>query len=120
MSIRCAEQNQRLSGLISSDRFWVGGSDSASEGDWVFLDGRGSVTYTNWGSGQPNNSYGNENCMDLNYPSTGFWNDSPCSGNRKAIYHSTKPITGLTCMSYVCKYCKSFMLLFLLGEYYSD
>ena len=101
VSIRCPEQNDRLADL-TSDPAWIGISDSASEGDWVFLDG-GSVTYSNWGAGQPNNSNGDENCMDFNYPSTGFWNDSPCTETRKAIYYSTTPITGLDCMSYVGK-----------------
>ena len=101
MSIRCPEQNDRLADL-TSDPAWIGISDSASEGDWVFLDG-GSVTYTNWKTNEPNNSGGNEDCVDINLVSSepGTWNDSNCSSSRKAIYYSTTPITGLDCMSYV-------------------
>ena len=107
VSIRCPEQNDRLTDLNSSDEVWVGGSDSASEGDWVFLDG-GSVTYTNWYSGEPNNYGGNQDCMDFNYNgSPGSWNDTGCSSTRKAIYYSATPITGLDCMSYVGKYYRS-------------
>ena len=107
MSIHCSEQNQRLTEFLnSSERVWLGGSDSASEGNWVFTDGS-SVTNTNWGSGQPNNSYGSENCMELNYPSIGQWNDRFCTNFLKAIYYSPTPITGMTCMSYVCKYYRS-------------
>ncbi|GFH48227.1 galactose-specific lectin nattectin-like [Chaetoceros tenuissimus] len=102
VSIHCSEQNQRLTQFLNSDeRVWLGGSDSATEGNWLFTDGSSVSSYTNWGSGQPNNSYGSENCMELNYPSFGLWNDAPCTLIRKAIYYSPTPITGMTCMSYV-------------------
>lgn len=87
VSIRCPEQNQRLTELNSSDQVWVGASDSASEGDWVFLDG-GSATYTNWATGQPNN-YGDAHCMEFNYLSTGFWNDSESNLSLGCSYHWT-------------------------------
>ena len=106
VSIRCPEQNDRLTDL-TSDPAWIGISDSASEGDYVFADGGGSVTYTNWGNNEPNNFGGNEDCVDTNLNSVGFWNDSNCSSSRKAIYYSTTPITGLDCMSYVGKYYRS-------------
>ena len=103
MSIHCSEQNHRLTELNSSDNLWVGGSDSATEGDWVFVDGA-SVTYANWYPGEPNNYGGNQDCMDFNYQSPGLWNDTGCTSTKKAIYHSPTPITGMTCMSYLCKY----------------
>lgn len=35
--------------------FWIGSSDEIEEGNWVFMDGY-SVTWTNWGDGEPSNS----------------------------------------------------------------
>ena len=55
---------------------WFGYNDRASEGSWVWETGE-SVSYTNWGSGEPNNS-GDEDCAHL-YDS-GVWNDHRCSG----------------------------------------
>lgn len=98
MSIRCPEQNARLTQLTGGSA-WVGGNDRTSEGNWVFPDGR-SMTYTNWSSGEPNNS-GNEDCVQFNWLSPGIWNDAKCGNTYKAIYYSTSPISGLTCMPYV-------------------
>lgn len=55
---------------------WFGYNDRASEGSWVWETGE-SVSYTNWGSGEPNNS-GDEDCAHL-YDS-GVWNDHRCAG----------------------------------------
>ncbi|XP_078485611.1 uncharacterized protein LOC144744548 isoform X2 [Ciona intestinalis] len=45
--------------------------------------------YTNWGSGQPSNNGGNENCGELYYaignPYHGKWNDLSGSWNRRYI-----------------------------------
>ena len=52
--------------------FWIGFSDAAVEGDWVWASGE-PVTYTNWSSGNPDNV----NNEDYAYMSStvGFWND---------------------------------------------
>jgi len=34
---------------------WIGASDAAKEGDWTWRDGT-ALTFTNWGSGEPDNS----------------------------------------------------------------
>ncbi len=63
--------------------WWVGHTDAASEGSWVWADGS-PVTYTNWSSGEPNNSHGRE-CYDSSEEdcamikwSGASWNDYPC------------------------------------------
>ncbi|KAI4879715.1 hypothetical protein NFI96_013869, partial [Prochilodus magdalenae] len=46
---------------------WLGGTDAAREGVWVYKDGS-AFNYINWSSGQPDN-YGNmEDCLMMNFP----------------------------------------------------
>ena len=100
VSIRCPEQNARLTQL-TTEYVWVGGNDLTTEGNWMFPDG-GSMTYTNWAPNEPNDAY-NEDCVQFNWNSSGVWNDARCGNSYKAIYYSASPISGLSCMSYVCK-----------------
>ena len=51
---------------------WIGLSDASQEGNWVWSSGE-PVSYTNWNSGEPNNS-GNEDYAQM-YGS-GVWNDA--------------------------------------------
>ena len=100
VSIRCLEQNARLTQL-TTEYVWVGGNDLTTEGDWMFPVG-GSMTYTNWAPNEPNDAY-NEDCLQFNWKPSGQWNDARCSNSYKAIYYSASPISGLSCMPYVCK-----------------
>lgn len=55
---------------------WLAGSDSTTEGTWVWQAGPESgttLTYFNWGTGQPDNS-SNEDYLHL-YTPDGKWND---------------------------------------------
>ena len=64
-------------GFTSDSHFtWMGFNDRSSEGSWVWSSGD-AVTYTNWNSGEPNDSSG-EDCGHL--WSSGKWNDIPCTG----------------------------------------
>jgi len=61
----------------TSTRFWIGFNDSAIEGNWVWSSGE-AVTYTNWASGEPNDSMPppiGEDFAVLNWNSLGQWND---------------------------------------------
>ena len=58
---------------------WIGLTDAGSEGVWRWTSTGLSPAYTNWGSGEPNNHGGNENCVNINGQRYGLWNDDHCS-----------------------------------------
>lgn len=67
---------------------WIGFNDVATEGTFVWASGQ-PVTYTNWSTGEPNNSNGVEDYAYIIGP-TGFggaatrWNDVPNDPNNPA------------------------------------
>jgi PKD repeat protein len=88
VTIGSAEENQVVTNLmIYGSWTWIGFTDQETEGEWVWITGE-PVTYTNWGSGEPNNS-GNEDYAHI-WLWEGTWNDND-NGNRYP-------------MSYVCEY----------------
>ena len=93
-----------LLGKQSSGAGWIGASDAAVEGQWLWVTGPeagnqfwngaqgGVVTlpynYANWNNGEPNNS-GNEDYAHINAPGTGFdgsWNDLTNTGAGSGNY----------------------------------
>ena len=59
---------------------WIGGTDQVTEGTFVWEDNT-PWDYTNWGDGEPNNSYQiGEDWVMLNYPHPGKWNDATNTG----------------------------------------
>lgn len=57
-----------------TERFWIGLTDQAVEGTFVWSNGD-PVTYTNWLSGEPNNFLGDEDYTIMNKNEAGKWND---------------------------------------------
>ncbi|APR87626.1 hypothetical protein A7982_12975 [Minicystis rosea] len=80
VTIPSAEDDEYLHGLGTSD-LWIGYSDAAMEGTFVWSSGSG--TYSNWGMGQPDNAGGIENCTTIG--AEGTWNDLPCDAKRGYI-----------------------------------
>ena len=60
---------------------WLGFNDSTTEGAWVWQSGA-AVSYTNWASGEPNDSRG-EDCAEM-YSNNGQWNDTDCADEELA------------------------------------
>ena len=64
---------------IGTVRYWVGGSDEGSEGQWYWVTGE-PWGYENWGPGEPNGGT-NESCIEYQPVNTVQWNDIPCQGS---------------------------------------
>ena len=67
---------------VGGYNFWLGGSDTASEGNWVWQDGS-AFTWTNWRSGQPSD-YSSYDCLlwEGHYRN---WRDYKCSYDRYSV-----------------------------------
>lgn len=76
-TVTSAAVNTLLTNNLPSGGGWIGFTDQASEGTFVWVDGS-PVTYTNWNTGEPNN-VGNEDYTILT--GTGKWNDLPASSS---------------------------------------
>ena len=73
-SIPDQETNELVYSLISdAGKYWVGGTDAASEGAWQWSDGT-PWGYSNWRGGEPNNKGGSEHHLFIR-ASDGKWAD---------------------------------------------
>ncbi len=86
VSIQSTTENTCLQSELSSNGFggviWIGYTDNVNEGTHYWLDGS-PIGYTNWSSGEPNNSGGSEDCVQM-YPD-GMWNDLNCGNGAASI-----------------------------------
>ena len=82
--ILSAEEEARIDSFLPSDLdYWIGLSDSATEGTWRWLESHREAEYTNWGPEQPDNSISNnpdgEDCAAKWGNDAGeLWNDFRC------------------------------------------
>eukprot|EP00964_Phaeocystis_antarctica_P073683 scaffold45229_cov59-Phaeocystis_antarctica.AAC.1 len=90
-SVHSAAQNALLVTAAAGNYVWIGGTDAALEGTWVWSPSNTPLSYTNWKAGEPNNS-GGEDCLgqygqvDLR----GKWNDTPCDRKHKYVCQRSK------------------------------
>jgi hypothetical protein len=93
-NINSAAENTFVTSLILGGT-WIGGSDATVEGEWRWIAGPEAGTmfwlgaaagssqnglYANWSGGEPNNSGGNEDGIELR--TNGSWNDTNVAGSR--------------------------------------
>lgn len=80
-SIGSAEENTFVKSLLNSglserSHFWIGATDEASEGTWVWVDGT-TWSFTDWWAGAPDDPGGEDRlAYDLRNGSWA-WNDAP-------------------------------------------
>uniref|UniRef100_A0A3P9NBV9 C-type lectin domain-containing protein n=1 Tax=Poecilia reticulata TaxID=8081 RepID=A0A3P9NBV9_POERE len=67
-----------LSSSKTNASSWIGGHDSAEEGNWLWSDGS-KFLFHHWGKGQPNNANGNEDCMEINFTGIYYWKIATCN-----------------------------------------
>uniref|UniRef100_A0A3B5M025 C-type lectin domain-containing protein n=1 Tax=Xiphophorus couchianus TaxID=32473 RepID=A0A3B5M025_9TELE len=86
-SIHCQEEYAFIRNFIfhvagNSRRTWVGGYDGI-EKRWLWSDGS-SFEFAHWHNNQPDNSGGNQHCLERNYGGDD-WNDMLCTNTRPFI-----------------------------------
>ena len=67
--------------LLPGVDVWLGGSDNAKEGVWVWTDGT-TPDYANWAANEPNDD-SNEDCLELR--PDGRWNDTECDKRKPFV-----------------------------------
>lgn len=82
-TITSAGENTFLRNNVSGSA-WIGKTDFASEDNFIWDTGE-EVTYTNYYPGEPNNYNGNEDYIEFNFVSPGYWNDQPYYLNFRSI-----------------------------------
>ena len=89
-SVRSAAENALLKTAAGGNHVWIGGTDAASEGTWMWNSSNAPLSYTNWGAGEPNNAMGGEDC--LHFRPSGEWNDDKCWRTWRYVRMSPPPV----------------------------
>ena len=80
-TIGSSQEQNFVYNLLPGQAQWIGFTDAASEGTWVWVNGD-PITYTFWNGGEPNNS-GNEDYAHMN--TNGTWNDATPGTNHRFV-----------------------------------
>ena len=68
----------------TSEGFWIGINDLATEGNFEWISGQ-PVTYTNWALGEPNNAGGNQDFGRINFGANRQWDDASTNARFRGI-----------------------------------
>ncbi|NNE38244.1 MAG: HYR domain-containing protein [Gammaproteobacteria bacterium] len=71
-SIGSKEENDFLSDILTLQSAWIGLTDNAWEGEYMWDSGE-PFSYSNWYPGQPNDYNGQQDCVEM--LNSGYWND---------------------------------------------
>ncbi|KAF7210469.1 galactose-specific lectin nattectin-like [Nothobranchius furzeri] len=63
---------------------WVGATDRVWDGVWKWTDGSW-YNYSRWYPGEPNNWFGREDCLEINFRGSDRTNDEKCHARRPFI-----------------------------------
>ena len=69
--------------VMEPPSIWIGSNDIATDGVWVWEDGKPWGVYTSWNSGEPNGG-NNEQCVEMFKTKSG-WNDGRCGDVRPFV-----------------------------------
>jgi len=87
-SIENKMENDFVAGLLQRSGSFIGASDKAREGVWVWADGS-RFTYQNWNNGEPDNHEDKEDCAQIlrwHEGQRGKWSDVDCAGEYRRSY----------------------------------
>jgi hypothetical protein len=81
VTVGSADETAMLAPHLGLEEWWMGASDAAVEGEWLWYDGA-PMTYTNWRTGEPNNAgVAGEDCGILEGHNAGLWDDRACDSS---------------------------------------
>ncbi|XP_038047841.1 macrophage mannose receptor 1-like [Patiria miniata] len=90
-SVSCQAENDFITNFIAQSwpgqglrRTWIGFNDIDHEGNFEWTDHL-AEEYTNWKSGEPNDSNNNEDCTEINFEQPGIWNDLGCQTKQSSV-----------------------------------
>ena len=64
--------------FVGTNSIWVGGSDKLEEGNWVWNNPTQPILLDYWFDRQPDNTYGNQNCLCYGQHMGYLWDDVQC------------------------------------------
>ena len=81
-----AEQNWLVQNFGGDELFWIGLNDASREGDFRWVSNNSTIpSYRNWFPGEPNNAFGFEDFVVMNWHRPGKWNDLKGFGTYASI-----------------------------------